>query len=89
MICEEKIELINELAKYEKKILGIQTEYVLGRQADGLYRLTVSRGKDSRGMVVGNDFFRVSEFFRLVVESDTLPENLEDIESDITREQFL
>lgn len=89
MICEEKDLRINELARYEKEILGIRTKYVFEKRIDGLYHITVMRGTESGDMAVGKDFLSASEFFGLVVKSDTLPENVEDIEKDIAKGRFL
>lgn len=89
MICKEKIGQINELARYEKKILGIETNYVFHKNADGSYNITVSRGDECGEMSVGEDFIFASKLFALVVQSNTLPENTEDIESDIIMARFL
>ena len=89
MVCEEKGQPVMVLARYEKEILGVKTDYILEKQADESYRITVRRRNEIGVMLVGGDFLQSSMLFGLVVDSDTLPENIDDIQSDLRQEYFL
>lgn len=84
MICEEEKRIaLCPIARLRKEILGVPTEYQLEFIKDGEYRITVDRGGACGSATVKGDFFRVTDIFRAVVETDTLPENMEYIESDL------
>ena len=83
MICEEeKSTVLCPIARLRKEILGVPTEYQLEFIKDGEYRIAVVRDGERGEAKVKGDFFHVTDIFKTVVETDTLPENMEYIESD-------
>ena len=86
MLCQEKREIIRPIAKIRNEILGAVASYVLEEVDNEKYAITVLWKERKGRAVFCGDFFRASEVFRAVVNTDTLPENMEDIERDLAME---
>ncbi len=82
MICHEKSRECCEIAKYERSILGIETQYRLKRASEASYEVSVKRGDEEKSVIFYGDFFEIFDLFRSIVTSDTLPENMDGISED-------
>ena len=84
--CENKTE--NTLSvKYEKSVNGINTEYQLTKNCTEVFEISVSRNREVVSESFAGDFFDALELFKLIVNTDTLPENLCDISEDYKNNQ--
>ena len=72
-----------EIAKYQKVICGIETEYYFFKKNSECYRIVICRENQKTHEDFTGDFFETASLFKLIVDTDTLPENLSEIASDI------
>lgn len=89
MICHEKSRECCEIARYERNILGLETQYCLKRASEASYEVSVKRGAEEKSVVFNGDFFEIFDLFRSIVISATLPENMDGIYEDFNVEQNL
>ena len=82
MICKEKSCNCCEIATYEKIILGVETGYCLKRISESTYEISIKRRDIEKRVNFEGDLFDIFDLFRLIVDSDTLPENMDDIAED-------
>ena len=71
-----------EIAKVNKNICGIQTEYTLFKANSNIYSIEIKRGEDTVKEVFNGDFFSIVKLFETIFNTDTLPENLPEIACD-------
>lgn len=89
MICHEKSRESCEIARYERNILGVETQYSLKRASEASYEVSVKRGTEEKNVIFNGDFFEIFDLFRSIVISDTLPENMDGIAEDFKLGQNL
>ena len=82
MICKENSCDSCEIATYEKSILGVETGYCLKRISRNTYEISIKRRDTEKRVNFEGDLFDIFDLFRLIVDSDTLPENMDDIAED-------
>ena len=82
MICKEKSCDFCEIATYEKIILGVETRYCLKRISQNTSEISIKRRKTEKRVSFEGDLFDIFDLFRCIVDSDTLPENMDDIAED-------
>ena len=74
---------MTEIASRTKLIRGINTQYKLCKENENSYEMGISRGLNNGTLLYNGDFFDAVALFKTMCETDTLPENLEDIAEDI------
>lgn len=72
-----------EIVKYKKEICGVNTEYSFFRVDEMRYQICICRGDTSEKAEFGGDFFSIGELFKIIVDTNTMPENLPEIACDI------
>ena len=71
-----------EIVKCEKEICGINTQYYLFKVSESRYQICISRGNTSEKAEFDGDFFDIADLFKIIVNTNTLPESLADIACD-------
>lgn len=69
---DEREQIINEgVAKYR-----------LEQSADGVFTIAIQKEREEASESFAGDFFEIVGLYKAMVETNTLPENLEDLKSD-------
>lgn len=75
--------MICEIDRCQKTVGGKNTEYRLERTKEAHYEIVITRDCESVREEFYGSFFDIAELYKMIVETDTLPENLVDISQDI------
>ena len=71
-----------EIIGLEKNVLGKNTKYNLSKLEKDKYLIEIIRDNDKVGEEFYGDFFDIVALFKMICDTDTLPENLCDISAD-------
>ena len=74
---------MTEIVIRNKQICGVDTQYKFYKNDENSYEIGISRGPKDGALTYIGDFFDAVALFKTMIETDTLPENLEDIAEDI------
>ena len=71
-----------QIAVHSKTICGKSVKYSLYKLSENEYEISILKDGIEECAIFECDFFRVAELFKVIEDTDTLPENIKEIAED-------